>query len=94
MKMAYLLVYNDALGSREDVKRCLNEMGEVITWRYDLPHSFYIVSEKDARTLGRIIRERIGAGRFLIAEITQNKGGWLPEETWYLLNNKIHKPKE
>jgi hypothetical protein len=90
MKMAYLLVYNDALGSREDVKRCLNGMKEVITWRFDIPHSFYIISEADARTLGESIRERIGKGRFLIAEITQNKYGWLPPETWYLLNNKIH----
>jgi hypothetical protein len=94
MKMAYLLVYNDALGSREDVKRCLEGMSEVINWRYDLPHSFYIVSEEDAHTLGRIIRERIGAGRFIITEVTPNKGGWLPSDTWYLLNNKTRKPKE
>jgi hypothetical protein len=94
MKMAYLLVYNDALGSREDVKRCLNEMDEVTTWRYDLPHSFYFVSESDARTLAESIRKRLGKGRFLIAEITDNKQGWLPSDTWYLLNNKAHKPKE
>ncbi len=94
MKMAYLLVYNDALGSREDVKRCLNEMDAVITWRYDLPHSFYVVSEVDARTLADSIRERLGTGRFLIAEITTNKQGWLPKDTWYLLNNKADKPKE
>jgi hypothetical protein len=94
MRMAYLLVYNDALGSREDVKGCLEGMSDVITWKYDLPHAFYIISEADARTLGKTIRERIGDGRFLITEITANKGGWLPKETWYLLNNKVQKPKE
>jgi hypothetical protein len=69
-------------------------MDEVTTWRYDLPHSFYIVSEADARTLAESIRERLGKGRFLIAEITTNKQGWLPSVTWYLLNNKAHKPEE
>lgn len=94
MRMAYLLVYNDTLGSREDVKRCLDEMNEVIYWRYDLPHSFYIVSEQDAHSLAAALRERMGDGRFIISEVTSNKGGWLPSGTWYLLNNKNHKPKE
>jgi hypothetical protein len=93
MKSAYLLVYNDTLGTREDVKRCLEEMPEVATWRYDLPHSFYFVSEEDAHTLARIIRERIGAGRFIVVEVTSNKGGWLPNETWHLLNSKALKSK-
>jgi hypothetical protein len=94
MRRAYLLTYNDALGSREDVKRCLNEMSEIATWRSDLPHCFYVVSETDARKLGTLIRDRLGTGRFLITEITDNKGGWLPSDTWYLLKNKILKPKE
>lgn len=94
MKRAYLLVYNDRLGSRETVKQCLNGMSEVVTWRSDLPHSFYIVSNEDATTLAKAIRHRIGAGRFVIVEITSNKGGWLPSATWYLLNNKINQPKE
>jgi hypothetical protein len=93
MKRAYLLVYNDRLGSRERVKQCLNEMSEVLTWRFDLPHSFYIVSDEDANALSKSIRARIGAGRFIIVEITSNKAGWLPPDTWYLLNNKAHRPK-
>jgi hypothetical protein len=94
MKRAYLLVYNDRLGSREDVKRCLNGMSDVSTWRSDIPHSFYVISEADAATLTKIIREELGVGRFILSEISSNVGGWLPPETWYLLNHKKLKPKD
>jgi hypothetical protein len=94
MKRAYLLVYSDQLGSREDVKRCLEGMSEVITWRYDLPHAYYIISIEEANTLAKIIRDRMGKGRFIILEVTSNKGGWLPGESWYLLNQKTRQPKE
>jgi hypothetical protein len=93
MKKAYLLVYNDRLGSREDVKRFLNGSREVTTWRADIPNSFYVISEVDANTLSKLIRNELGAGRFILSEITSNVGGWLPPQTWYLLNKKALKPK-
>jgi hypothetical protein len=94
MKRAYLLIYNDRLGSRETISSALNAMSEVKLWRYDVPHTFYLISEEDAKTLAKSLRKRLGAGRFLITEITSNKGGWLPKETWHLLKSKSRKTKE
>ena len=94
MRKAYLLVHSETLGSRDQVKAVLNRLPEVLTWRYDLPHSFYILSETDAGTLARRIREESGnKGRFIVTEIASNKYGWLTPESWYLINQKRTKPK-
>jgi 5-methylcytosine-specific restriction endonuclease McrA len=95
MRKAYILVYSDTLGSREEVKAALNALPQVKTWRHDLPHCFYIISEEEAATLAPLIREKCGnKGRFIILEVGANKQGWLTPESWFLLNNKRHKPKE
>jgi len=92
VKKAYLLVFSDEFGTREQVKQWLNEMPEIITWRYDMPHSFYVISENTAAEIANPLHDRSGKGRFLVSEITANKWGWLPQATWYLLDQKEHKP--
>jgi hypothetical protein len=96
VKNAYLLVYSDSLGTRDEVKDCINNISTVITWRYDMPNCFYIISEYDAIDISKSIREYFNNkdGRFIVSEVTDNKEGWLPADTWYLLNNKEHKKKE
>ena len=93
MRRSYLLVYSDSLGTRDQVKNCLSDIEEVTTWRYDMPNSFYVISDYSADEVARAIRENLGKGRFLLTEISSNKQGWLPNETWYLINNKKHKRK-
>ena len=44
MKIAYLLIYNDEVGTREEIKDILNRMQMIETWRYDMPNMFYIIS--------------------------------------------------
>jgi hypothetical protein len=89
MNRPYLLVYSDTLGSRQEVKNYLNSMNEILTWRYDLPNSFYLVSDSNARVLAKRLRELAGdKGRFIITEISANdRGGWLTADSWYLINN-------
>ena len=95
MRKAYLLVYSSTLGTYDEVKACLNQIPEVLTWRKDLPSSFYLISETDATTLARLIRECRGKkGRFLVTELVDNSNGWLPNASWYLMQNKRLKPKE
>jgi len=92
MKKAYLLVYSDSLGSRDQVKDCVDSIRKIIYWRYDMPNCFYLISEYDADEISESIREYSGnKGRFIVVEVTDNKQGWLPSKTWYLLNNKMHK---
>lgn len=94
MRNVYLLVYSETLGSREDVKKCINQIPEVLTWRYDLPNAFYLVSEQDAKTVANAITKCMGKhGRFILTEVSDNRWGWLPNDTWHLLKNKKLKPK-
>lgn len=92
MNKAYLLVYADSLGTREEVTSCVDSIPEVETWRYDMPNCFYLVSAYDSVDIARAIRKYFGnRGRFLVTELTDNKFGWLPSKTWYLLRHKRHK---
>ena len=94
MIKAYIFVYSDNLGSREEVKKCIDSIPQVNTWRYDMPNSFYLISENSADEIARAIHDFTGKTRFLVSEITPNKQGWLSKETWHLINNKKHKPKD
>ena len=94
MKKAYLLAYSQSLGSRDEVKEILNSISEVNTWRYDMPYSFYLISEADASTLSKRIKERAPANaRYIVVELAGNRQGWLTTESWFLIKNKVHKPK-
>lgn len=95
MKKAYLLIYDDKLGTREEIKGFLDRMPIVETWRYDMPNMFYIISIYTAKQIAEQIRELSGAkGKFIITENTENSYGWLNSDSWYLLQNKKHKPKQ
>jgi hypothetical protein len=94
MKKSYVFIYNSTVGDRDTVKDWLNDIPEIIHWRFDIPNSFYLVSEKNAEWLAAKINLRTGKrGRFLITEYSDNSQGWLSEDSWYLLNNKKRKPK-
>lgn len=94
MKRAYLLIYSDATGTREEIKNWADSESQIETWRYDLPHCFYLISEASAKDLAKSLRAFTGEkGRFLISEAGDNRNGWLPQETWHLLRTKSHKPK-
>ena len=92
MRKAYLLVYSNSLGSRDEVKDCIDNIRKITYWRYDMPNCFYLISEYDADDISESIIEYLGKnGRFIVVEVTDNKQGWLPSKTWYLLNNKRRK---
>jgi hypothetical protein len=89
MNKIYILIHSNSVGSREQIKTWVNQCAYVTTWRCDLPHAFYLVSEF---TAGDISKDFIGyfgkRGRHLIVEITENRQGLLPKETWHLFRNK------
>jgi hypothetical protein len=95
VRRAYLLVYSSTLGTREEIKACLDNLSQVSHWRHDLPNAFYVVSDVDAHELSKAITDDLGRhGRFLITEIGENYSGWLPSESWYVIKNKQRKPGE
>jgi len=94
MRKAYLLVYSDATGGRDAIKAWMAREPRVLHWRYDMPHSFYLISEAEAADLSAsLIQHTQRKGRFLIMEASPNRQGLLPKESWYLLRNKAQMPK-
>lgn len=95
MRKAYLLVFNTAYASREKLIEALDQCRTVITWRYDLSHAIYIISENSAHEIATELEMHTGTGpgRYLILEYTGNSQGRLTGESWHLLNEKYHKPK-
>lgn len=90
---AYLFIYNDIVGTREAVQAVLDNMTTVSTWRYDMPNVFYIISSSSAQELSQEFERKLSdRGRYIFVEYSDNAQGRLTEETWYLLNNKTHKP--
>lgn len=85
--MVYLLVYSVAFGERQEVKDFFSSSSFVNSWRYDLPNSIYLASDELASTLGNHIRERFRDARFILTEISSNREGWLPKETWDFIHD-------
>ena len=89
MRKSYLLVYSDGTGGRTHIRAWCNAEPTVLHWRYDMPHSFYLVSEASAADLAASLTKHVRKrGRFLITEVSENRQGWLPKETWHLLREK------
>ena len=91
MRRVFLLTYDDNLGTREQIKQALNNNNLVMTWRYDLPHCFYIVSESSARILAESIRKYFPDGRLLVTRADDDYWGWNNEDTWFMFRNKYIK---
>ena len=94
MRKLFLLLYGDVAGTREQVKEAVNSCPYVITWRYDLPHSFYLVSEASAKEIATSLHEKLPKGRFVVVEATEDFWGWGSQDTWYFFRNKKVKPAE
>lgn len=93
-KKSYLFVHNSQVGDREAVKKALDQMIHVETWRYDMPNVFYIVSVATADTLANEFEKFAGSnGRYIFLEYSSNSQGRLTGDTWHLLNNLEHTPQ-
>jgi hypothetical protein len=93
VRRAYLLLYSADIGDRAFVKKWVQESPLVLTWRYDLPNCFYVISEASAQDLCDSFRAYTGPkGRFMFMEASDNRQGFLPADTWYLLRNKSVQP--
>jgi hypothetical protein len=94
MTKAYVLIYNDTVGTREEIKEWADKSPHVQTWRYDLPNCFYLISDASAQEVDEDFENYFGKkGRYLILEATANRQGLLPMDTWYLLTHKKHKER-
>lgn len=94
MRKAYLFIYDNNVGTREKLQDIFNQMGKVLTWRFDIPNCFYIVSEHSAQQLYEEFVSMNGInGRFMFIEATTNRQGQMLADTWFFLTNKKVKPR-
>jgi len=89
----YILIYGRELGTRPQIKSCLDSLPEVISWRPEIPNSFFIkaVAVTNANALAMAIVNCIGAvnPRILVSEMVpddNNSWGWLTRDSWEFLD--------
>lgn len=78
----YTLIYNSSLGSEYEVKDLLNSINEIIDWRTDISNSFMLKTKLEANQIADILIRKKPKARFFISEISDNRQGWLPKDTW------------
>ena len=92
MKKAYILIHNDVFGSREEIKSALEKSPVINNWRYDMPHSFYLLSEYSAKEISQYLTEKLGnEGRHIVTEVDTNYWGRTHKETWAFIKKKGNK---
>lgn len=83
----YILVYDNETADREKMKSYLDAMPEILSWRYDMPNSFFLYSNESANRLTELLASRISNYKcFLFVEVPSNKQGYLKRETWNFIN--------
>jgi hypothetical protein len=92
----YLIVYSGDISAKHCIKSWADSSPLVISWRYDMPNSMYLLSASDAGALAQNLEaslpsiakrsglrgDRMIPDRFLITEIASNHHGLLPAGTW------------
>lgn len=89
MRRIYLFVYSDLMGDREAMIKLVDSIPQILDWRYDMPNSFYIISEEMSDTLSDLIYSNCSGShiRFIISEVPNNRQGFLPGKTWEFIKS-------
>ena len=96
---SYLVVFDDKLGSRDEVQEFLDSMDEVGHWFSCLSNCVFFTCSLPANSIARRIGEHFGDPkirryRFLVTEIHDDRQGWLPKKSWKLFGNPNFKSGE
>jgi hypothetical protein len=85
---AYIISFYQQEVSDDELIEFLDETGEVLNWRKDIPNTVFVVSDKNAPSLSKAIAEEFPNSSFIVAEyVPYNSDGFLDEESWEFLNN-------
>ena len=92
MIWAYLIIFDDKLGTREDVQRFLDSMEEVRFWHSSLPNCVFFSCSLTADTIAKKVVHHFGDPdirryRFMVAEVHSDRQGWLPKNVWRFFRN-------
>jgi len=84
---AYLLVFDLSQITREIMVEAIDNMSGIENWYAFFDNAICLASEKDARSLSRMLHAEFPKQRFIITEVGPQKGGWLPKSIWAFLNH-------
>jgi hypothetical protein len=88
-RWCYILVFDDALGTRKEIQNFLNTRPEVLNWYACMSNAIFIVSDQTASGLQRAI-STFNQGKdanFIILDVKTDRNGWLPKTAWEFLSN-------
>ena len=88
-RWAYILVFDDALGTRQEIQAFLDTKPEILNWYACMSNAIFIVSDKTAATLRTIISEFNASknANFIILDVKTDRQGWLPKKAWDFMSN-------
>ncbi len=88
-KWTYLLVFDDAVGTRREVLDFLDRQPEILNWYTCLSNAVFIVSTKTAGELTKLFRSFTSdKGRFVILDTDTDRNGWLPKKAWDFISER------
>lgn len=97
----YLLAYARELGTRAEIKACLDSLPSIESWRFEIPNTVFIKSNASAMEIGEDLRMCLGVERprFLLVEIppvedNERNWGWLVPDSWTFLGKKPTEKEE
>ena len=87
---AYMIVFNEELGTRKQVQDFLDALPEVIYWYGCLPNCIFFTSFIDVEAIYKKVTLRFGLDggkRFLVVGVNDERQGWLPKAAWRIFSN-------
>ena len=87
---AYLIVFNEKIGTRKDVQAFLDSLPEVTYWYGCLPNAVFFTARVGAGAISEQVKARFGTDsgqRYFITEVHSDRQGWMPKNVWHLLKN-------
>jgi hypothetical protein len=88
---AYIISFYQQEISDDELVEFLDDREEILNWRNYIPNTVFVVSDKNAQLLTRVIGDEFPDSSFIVAEyVPYNSDGLLDEDSWEFLN----KPEE
>jgi hypothetical protein len=90
MSWAYLIIFNEKVGTRKEVQAFIDTIPEITYWYGCVPQSIFCISSLTAGQLSDKLKDRYGTSggqRFFVTEVHQDRQGWMPKQVWHMLKN-------
>ena len=85
---AYIVSFYQQEISDGELVEFLESRDEILNLHMEIPNTVFVVSNKNAQSLSRLIEKEFPESSFIVAEyVPYNSDGLLDEESWNFLND-------